>query len=82
MSKKSFWEPILGIKPEGEFTPEFAERKCYKCNSKNIENMNAGSWSSKYKCNDCGYFTYVVYVDRMGGGGSDDVAISQSDMEI
>lgn len=73
----NLWKNILGFLPEKELEPDWFEKKCYKCESKNVERLDSGAWTGKFKCEDCGYFTYVVYTDRMGGGLTDSVAISK-----
>ena len=78
----SFWNKILGFQPEKELEIKLVEKKCYKCGSINVDSLGHGSWSEKYKCNNCGYFTYVIYVDRMGGGATDSVAIDEKNSDL
>lgn len=79
---ETFWERTLGVKPEQEFTPKMAESKCYKCESKNVKSLVASCWTGKLKCDDCGYYTYIVHADFMGGALNEDVAISKQDCKI
>ncbi len=78
----SFWNKILGFTPEIELEVSNTYQKCYKCDSKNVERLNAGPWSGKVKCKDCGYTTYIIYTDRMGGGLTDSVAVDLRDSNI
>lgn len=75
-SNLNWWIRILGFPPEKHFRESSLEDKCYNCGSKNVERLPSGSWTSKKKCGDCGYYNYIVYQDRMGEGLADDVAVS------
>lgn len=72
----NWWKRILGFKPEKQFRLSDIDRKCYNCESDSVEEMKASSWCAKWRCNDCRYYNYVVYQDRMGGALTDDVAVS------
>lgn len=74
-----WWRNRLGFEPEEELEIERIERQCYKCGSENVERLDSSSWTGKVKCNDCGYFTYALYTDRMGGRSTDYIAIDSRD---
>lgn len=76
IEQELWWEKILGFKPEKFYTLPDIKNHCYNCGSNNVERFPAGAWTSKKKCNDCGYYNYIVYQDRMGGALTDDVAVS------
>jgi len=71
----NYWKENLGFEPEQNFEPQTLENKCYKCDGDNCKSMPSMAWSSLKRCNDCGYYTYVIYNDRMGGAFYDNVAI-------
>ena len=78
----NFWERILKFRPEKVFTPNIYLGGCFHCGSNDTAPMNASAWTSKRKCNQCGYFTYVVHADFMGGALNEDVACDKIDAEI
>lgn len=80
--REYFWTGILGFKPEQEFESPYAESKCYKCASKDIERIPASSWTSKHRCNSCGYFTFIIHADFMSGALSENVAIDKKDFDL
>ena len=75
----SFWEDILGFKPEQELEVNKAEIKCYKCGSIGVETLDFLAWIDKLKCNVCKYYTFISWTDRMGGGLTDSIAIDKKD---
>lgn len=77
-----WWKTILGEYPDKAFRVADISNKCYNCGSTNLEKMEASPWTGKKKCTDCNYYNYYVYQDRMGGGLTDDVAISKNDIKI
>lgn len=79
IQRGNFWENRFGFMPEKEFDVNSFEHKCYKCDSNNIVRLPASAWSDKYRCNDCQYYTYVIYSDKMGGNTPDSVAIDIKD---
>lgn len=79
--KAEFWQRVLGFEPEFKYE-EDSTTGCRKCGSRNTEKKEASAWTSKEQCNDCGYFTYTVYTDRMGGGLHDEIAVDKRDAEI
>lgn len=78
----NFWIGILGFKPENVYESNRAESKCYNCESENIEKFNASSWTSKYKCKDCGYYSFIVYADAMGGNNMSSIATDKKDFKL
>lgn len=78
----SFWRDILGLEPSAQFKPNSFEKKCYQCESTNVKKLPSGPWSGKYKCVDCGNFTYVIFADRHGGDGADHVAVDHRESSL
>lgn len=75
-TRGEYWNEWLGFSAEEVFQPKYASHKCYKCNGKNITNLPYQPWTNTSKCDDCGYYTYIVHADLQGGALSEDVAIS------
>lgn len=80
--KSEFWQRIIGFEPEDKYQENANSGRCKKCLSRNVENKEASPWTSKLKCDDCGYFTYIVWTDRMGGGLHDEIAVDKRDATI
>ena len=69
------WVDILGFEPEKTFEVQNVENKCYKCNSNDVIELESDSWTAKCQCRHCGYISFAIYQDKMGGATLDDVAI-------
>ncbi len=79
----NFWKNILGFVPEKELNAIISKVKCHKCGSENVVRLSSGGgWTGKFKCNDCSYYTFVVYSDKMGGTLEDSIAIDKRDSDM
>ena len=74
------WSKDLGFKPEKEFKPITSHRKCYNCNSENVNSLDSSGWTEKFKCDKCGYITYVAHADFLSGALNENVAIDKKDV--
>jgi len=79
VDKVDFWIKTLGFYPENKFTPKLAVVKCYNCDSTNIKQIDSSAWTSKIYCKKCGYFTYILHADFIGGALSESVSIDKRD---
>jgi tRNA(Ile2) C34 agmatinyltransferase TiaS len=78
--RDNMWIKILGFKPEKKFEPTIAVPKCYKCGNKNestFKFIGSPAWTEKYKCNKCGYYTFIIHADFLSGALNEDVAIDK-----
>jgi rubredoxin len=78
----NFWNNILGFKPEYEFDVYPDENKCYKCNSAEINRLESPTWTGKFRCNMCGYYTYKIFPDSMGGNSTIEIAIDRKNSNM
>lgn len=79
--KAEMWYTLLGFIPERVYSTD-EHSNCLNCNSKNFLRFNSPAWTGKYMCNDCKYFMYIIYQDKMGTVAADYVAIDKRDASM
>lgn len=80
MREKILWEKLLGFIPEK--VGETHTSGCFNCNSRNVTHLPHPAWTGKFRCNDCGYYTWKIYQDPMGTVAPDDAAADKRDGTI